>query len=248
VANEEPTLQERYEAALAELPPKQRKLVVEYLRDLHQRNAAIRAGYSEKTADVQASQILRKLKCQEAVNLGLQLHAMSASEVLARLTAQGRGSMGDFLRTDEEEITLTWSLLSVPTTEEGEIDMAGAMLRLAIQENVKPTDRVLRTETIKRAVARLDLLAARQLLHLVKKYSLDEKGRVSIELYDAQAALALLGKHHRLFVDRTEHTGAGGAPIEVSDARNKLAALLTRRAEGTEAAADPGGDAGAEER
>ena len=49
---DEPTLQERYEAALAELPAKQRKLVIEYLRDLHQRNAAIRAGYSEKTAEV----------------------------------------------------------------------------------------------------------------------------------------------------------------------------------------------------
>lgn len=97
---DEPTLQERYDAALAELPAKQRKLVIEFLRDLHQRNAAIRAGYSEKTADVQASQILRKLKVEQAVTLGLQLQAMGRDEVLARLADHARGSMDDFLGDD----------------------------------------------------------------------------------------------------------------------------------------------------
>lgn len=50
---------------------------------------------------------------------------------------------------------------------------------------------------------------------------------VTIELYDAQAALALLGKHHKLFVDRTEHTGADGGPIVLTpvDYRAGLDAL-----------------------
>jgi len=34
-----------------------------------------------------------------------------------------------------------------------------------------------------------------------------------IELYSAQAALHLIGKHLGLFVDRTEHTGKDGGPI-----------------------------------
>src|SRR5689334_13493060 len=38
-------------------------------------------------------------------------------------------------------------------------------------------------------------------LHLVKKYSKTKQG-VSIELYDAHAAQALLGKHHGLFIER----------------------------------------------
>lgn len=42
-------------------------------------------------------------------------------------------------------------------------------------------------------------------LHLVKKYSKTKQG-VSIELYDAQAALALMAKHHGLLVERHEHT------------------------------------------
>lgn len=41
-------------------------------------------------------------------------------------------------------------------------------------------------------------------LDLVKKYKVDKDGAVSIELYDAQAALVQLGKMHHLFVERTE--------------------------------------------
>lgn len=57
-------------------------------------------------------------------------------------------------------------------------------------------------------------------LHLVKKFShtvTDKSENISIELYGADAALALLGKHHKLFVERTEHTGAdgGAVPLEI---------------------------------
>jgi phage terminase small subunit len=58
----------------------------------------------------------------------------------------------------------------------------------------------------------LDLKKAteRGVLHLVKRYSKTKQG-VSIELHDPQAALQLLGRHHKLFVDRTELTGKDGA-------------------------------------
>lgn len=37
---------------------------------------------------------------------------------------------------------------------------------------------------------------------------------VDFELHDAQAALQLIGRHHKLFVDRTELTGKDGGAIE----------------------------------
>lgn len=43
----------------------------------------------------------------------------------------------------------------------------------------------------------------RGVTHLIKKYS-DGKSGVSVEVYDAQSALALLGKHHGLFVERVD--------------------------------------------
>lgn len=43
--------------------------------------------------------------------------------------------------------------------------------------------------------------------HLIKKVAHNKGRNSSIELYDSQSALALIGKHHRLFTDRVEHSG-----------------------------------------
>lgn len=57
----------------------------------------------------------------------------------------------------------------------------------------------------------VDLEKAQRLgkLHLVKKIDTHElTGTVkSIQLHDSQSALALLGKHHRLFIDEQKHSG-----------------------------------------
>jgi phage terminase small subunit len=93
-------------------------------------------------------------------------------------------------------------------------------------------------------------------LHLLKKASITRRRQkddrdeivtvetVTIELYDAQAALALLGKHHKLFVDRTEITGKDSGPIEVTDARSRLAAILEKRAAAAEAERNTGAAGG----
>ena len=47
-----------------ELNDKQKKFCREYMIDFNGKQAAIRAGYSEKTADVKASQLLRIVKVQ----------------------------------------------------------------------------------------------------------------------------------------------------------------------------------------
>lgn len=49
------------------LTPKQKRFVEEYLRDLNATKAAIRAGYSRKTANVQGSQNLAKLNIQREI-------------------------------------------------------------------------------------------------------------------------------------------------------------------------------------
>ncbi|MEE9365420.1 MAG: terminase small subunit [Dehalococcoidales bacterium] len=61
----------------------------------------------------------------------------------------------------------------------------------------------------------VDWEAVRERGHLIKKVAHSKGKNSTIELHDAQAALALIGKHHRLFVDRQEITGKDGAPIEV---------------------------------
>jgi phage terminase small subunit len=61
-------------------------------------------------------------------------------------------------------------------------------------------------------------------LHLIKRMKVKTTTRliadietktseVDFELYDAQAAKTLIGRHHGLFVDKTELTGKGGLPL-----------------------------------
>ena len=63
----------------------------------------------------------------------------------------------------------------------------------------------------------LDLRQAQEhgLLHLIKKLKYNAQGQIEIELHDAQTALALIGKHHGLFIERQDIT-SGGQPIPIS--------------------------------
>jgi phage terminase small subunit len=60
-----------------ELTPKQQMFVREYLVDLNATQAAIRAGYSAKTAEEQGYQLLRKTSVQAAIQLGMDARAQS---------------------------------------------------------------------------------------------------------------------------------------------------------------------------
>lgn len=74
---------------MANLTPKQQRFVEEYLIDLNATQAAIRAGYSEKTAKVIAAQNLSKLNVQEAIeeaqNKRTEQTQIDAAYVLRRL-------------------------------------------------------------------------------------------------------------------------------------------------------------------
>lgn len=52
---------------MANLTPKQQRFVEEYLIDLNATQAAIRAGYSEKTANEQGSRLLANVSISEAI-------------------------------------------------------------------------------------------------------------------------------------------------------------------------------------
>lgn len=77
-------------------------------------------------------------------------------------------------------------------------------------------------------------------LHLVKKIETKRSRRVEgkgedaenwedewvkVELHDPQGALAMLGKYHKLFVDRKEHSGPNGGPIPISTSNTDMKVL-----------------------
>lgn len=54
--------------------------------------------------------------------------------------------------------------------------------------------------------------------HLIKSTKRDRWGAVTVEFYDAQAALTLIGRHHALFTDKVEQD----VTIDVAAARDEL--------------------------
>ena len=81
------------------LTPKQQRFVDEYLVDLNATQAAIRAGYSEHTAEVQGCRLLSKAKVREAVEAALKVRSkrteIDQDWVLSELQNVHTAAMGD---------------------------------------------------------------------------------------------------------------------------------------------------------
>ena len=79
------------------MTPRQEKFCIEYLIDLNATQAAIRAGYSKKTADRIANQNLKKLEIQSRIKKMRDEYydkaIMSAKEVEYLLSKAGRGEL-----------------------------------------------------------------------------------------------------------------------------------------------------------
>lgn len=181
------TPQERFDAALAELPERRRRFVREYLHDLNGTRAAIRTGYAEASAASTASEILRNPKVAAAVDAGLELYAMPAGEIVARLTRIARGSIADVLR------------LPPASYEAAAATMA--------------TDGATPLPTTIDSWA-LDLVKAQQTgaIDLVESIKDTEHGP-SVKMYSAHEALRDLAKIRGLAIDRKEISGPGGGAI-----------------------------------
>lgn len=87
------------------LTPKQRLFVQHYMACFNGTQAAILAGYSEKTARFIASENLTKPNIRAAIKEATR-EIMPAAEVVQRLADQARGSLQFFMRRDgDNELT-----------------------------------------------------------------------------------------------------------------------------------------------
>lgn len=81
--------------ATPQLNIKQQAFVEEYLKDFNATQAAIRAGYSAKTAYSIGSRLLKDVEVSRAIKAHVAERAMGADEVLLRLADIARGSLDD---------------------------------------------------------------------------------------------------------------------------------------------------------
>jgi phage terminase small subunit len=173
---------------MADLTTKQRVFVERYLQNgFNATEAARYAGYSEKTAYSIGQENLKKPEIESIIQARLDQEAMSANEVLHRLAEHARATADDFLTIERVKRIR-------PPDNEGD-----------------------QGEEYEVTIIRLDLVRASEngKLHLIKSLK-DTKYGIAVDLHDSQSALALLGKHHKLFVDRIEHTGKDGEDLYAS--------------------------------
>lgn len=90
------------------LTPKQAEFCNQYLIDLNGKQAAIRAGYSPKTAEFQAARLLRKDKVQQYLTTlqakARELTDITKEEILSELAAILRAKITDYLSFNGHQI------------------------------------------------------------------------------------------------------------------------------------------------
>lgn len=111
-----------------EINEKQENFCLEYLKDFNGTKAAIRAGYSKKTANEQASQLLAKLSIQnylKKIQSSLDKQKiMDVQEIQERLTQMARGE-------SEEEIIV------IEGTGQGESSAKRMIKKVGARDQVK---------------------------------------------------------------------------------------------------------------
>lgn len=93
-----------------ELTDKQKTFVNEYLIDLNATQAAIRAGYSAKTANVKAAQLLSKVNIQAEIQKKMAKREkrteITQDRVLKELATIGFFQITDFMKVDKGQLVI----------------------------------------------------------------------------------------------------------------------------------------------
>lgn len=118
------------------LTSKERSFVYEFVVDFNGTKAAQRAGYSpknERAAAVTASRMLRKANISRAIEEFVAAKAMSAEEVLYRLTLIARGNIRPFITINnmiEMQTSEADAALGLVKSFQERTDKVGAKLEL----------------------------------------------------------------------------------------------------------------------
>lgn len=146
------------------LTAKQQAFVEAYLANgFNWTDAARVAGYSEESAYKQGWRMSKNVYVQAAIQQGLAERAMPASEVLARIAEQARGTMDDFL------------------DEAGDIDLKRARKRGKLH--------LVKTRAITKEGERIELYSSQAALELLAKHhgllteNIAISGDISVQAY-----------------------------------------------------------------
>ncbi len=180
---------------MAKLTEKQQRFCDEYLIDLNATQAAIRAGYSERTANEQGARLLAKVSVQEYVAERKadrrKRTEITQDMVLTELAAIAFAKTTDYVKIIEQQATFT--------SDEG--------VRIPLyDENGKPV-----------MVQNVQLEPTKNLDDTqIKAIAGIKQGKNGIELSmcSKERALEMLGKHLGMWTEKVEVSGEVKNPFE----------------------------------
>lgn len=171
------------------LTDKQRRFVDEYLVDLNATQAAIRAGYSQKTAASIGEENLRKPEIAKAVQDAQAARAkrteITQDMVLRELAKIGFSDIRKIVRWGKTELRVA------DAEEDGATEVHHGLALVSVDEIDDDT-----------AAAISEISEGREGL--------------KVKLHDKKGALVDIGRHLGMFKKRVEHTGKNGGPVELA--------------------------------
>lgn len=195
----------RPSAKPAGLNPKQARFRDEYLKDLNGKQAAIRSGYSPKTAESQASRLLRNAKVAAAIAAGQAKTAEKLAITKEMIVDELRKIAFADLRK-----AVAWGPAQVKRLDgDGDPVMSNGVT--LIDSDALDGDTAA-------AVAEVG----------------NTREGVKIKLHDKKGALVDLAKMLGFYVEKHEHTGKDGAPLVPAEMtpeqrRDEIRKLLTEQ-------------------
>lgn len=166
--------------AVKKLSPKRQRFVNEYLKDLNATQAAIRAGYSEKTAHVQGPRLLGFVDVKAAIDAAITRRnkrlEISQDRIVRELAKVALADIKDYLsfRTEKTQVGVD--------DEGSPVFDYKPVIELVPSENVDGT--------------------------IIQEVSLSQKGIFTFRLQDKLKALELLARHLGMLNDRVQLAGS----------------------------------------
>lgn len=144
---------DRGNSAMGGLTEKQKRFVQEYPKDLNATQAAIRSGYSERTASAVGYENLRKPQIKKALAEAMQQRCertkIDADYVLKRLVEIDQMDIADILAEDGSLLPVTaWPKVWRTTLSGMDVQTLGSKEDLSILKKVKWPDKVKNLELL----------------------------------------------------------------------------------------------------
>lgn len=176
------------------LTPKERLFIIGYLKYLNSEKAAKYAGYGGTDLSALGSGFQARPDIREIINRELARRHLSPTEVKAYIEA-----------TAVADITDCFIEYPVYETQNG---------RTVFDADGKPVQKIDPTTLQPMVVRDVNWDKVRELGPRVKRIEFTKDGP-RVELYDAQRAQELLGRHHRLFVDTLDIHEDGEVVVKI---------------------------------